>query len=333
MSACKWAGRGNPRLVPGRHEDGCQGNYEPTSSHCPGCLPCTEPHCRVCGYTHHEGTCAECMAETRTNLREIGRMCGALPTEVAHRGINGEAMMLLGPVADVERRQHTEASYLAGRLPEGWLIAAHGKRCPTLVNEPCVGCAGDETHPLTILLTWQLVWRDALEHDEAPDAELATAVDYLDQQMTYMGGYPHVPFEDFARDLRRCETHLEDVLHDGEQVDEGVPCLKCGQPLTRDWGKGEKDDGWQCVKCREKSTEGQYRIAVKADYIANADWLTDVDMVLRFPEAAFTAATVRSWASEKADRPAVVRKKRHTERTVFSVEDVAQYLASKEAVA
>ena len=257
--ACKWAGRGNPRVLGNRHDEDCRGGE------CPGCLPCTEPHCRVCGYTHHEGTCAECMAETRTNLREIARMCGALPTEVAHRGINGEAMMLLGPVADVERRQHTEASYLAGRLPEGWINAAHGKHCPILVNEPCVGCAGDETHPLTILLTWQLVWRDALEHDEAPDAELATAVDYLDRQMTYMGGYPHVPFEDFARDLRRCETHLASVLHDQDRgVLANVPCFDCGADIERKLGKQGFDDHWTCLGCKRRYTISEYNFALRA---------------------------------------------------------------------
>lgn len=317
--ACKWAGRGNPRVLGNRHAEDCRGGE------CPGCLPCTEPHCRVCGFTHHEGACAECMADTRTNLREIARMCGALPAEVAHRGINGEAMMLLGPVSDVERRQHTEASYLAGRLPEGWIVAAHGKECPTLVNEPCVGCAGGETHPLTILLTWQLVWRDALEHDEAPDAALATAVDYLDRQMTYMGGYSDVPFEDFARDLRRCEAHLEAVLHDGEQVDTGAPCMTCGASLERTWGKDANEDGWACPRCKQRSTEDQYRFAVAHLHREEATHLTDRDMEIR---TGVKAGTVRVWANRGE-----VERKRDAGRTLYSVADVEKRAGVGESVA
>jgi hypothetical protein len=81
-------------------------------------------------------------------------------------------------------------------------------------------------------------------------------------------------------------THLERVLHDGEQVDEGVPCLKCHRPLTRVWAYGGGEDGWECKHCRERSTEAQYRFAVKADYIAAAEWLTDVDMTVRTKRAA-----------------------------------------------
>ena len=256
--SCKYAGRTNPRIIPGRHHDDCEGG-------CDGCLPCPEPHCRVCRYSHAEGSCAECMAETREALHDIGRMCGSLPSEVEHRGSAGEAMMLLGPVADIEARQHVEASYLAGRLPEGWLIASHGKGCPLLANEACVGCAGGERHPSTVLLSWQMVWRDALEHDEAADALLVTAVDYLDRTMTYMGGYPLVPFEDFAHDIRRCRTHLEAVLHAERQGDlANVGCFDCGGDLERRIGKTGFEDHWTCQRCSRRYTSAEYNFALRA---------------------------------------------------------------------
>ena len=298
MSACKWAGSDRPRIVPKRHADGCN------DESCRGCQPCTEPHCRVCGITHADGACAECLAEVRANLHEIGRLCGALPKEVEHRGINGEAMMLLGPAADPEAWGHREASARAGRISSDYLDDAR-----------------DESHPAFVLGQWDMIYRDAFDHDEATELGLPTSVDYLDRNLTYAATWPHVPFEDMARDLRQCVSHLEQVLHDGEQVDEGVPCLTCGRALRRVWGKGEKEDGWECKRCRTTSTEAQYRFAVKADYVANAEWLTAEDMATRTGVA---AATVRSWASDRNDRAACVRKRLHSERTVYAVEDVEE---------
>lgn len=289
---CKWVARGEPRVIQGRHLDDCE-----LGEFCKGCQPCTEPHCRVCGITHANGSCAECQGETRGYLREIARMCDALPTEVVHRGIGGEAMMLWGPVADPEARGHLEASVAAGRVPADYLDHADG-----------------ELHPLFVLGSWDMVWRDALDHDEAGVLTLAGAVDYLDRTLGYMADYEHVPFEDFARDLRQCAAHLERVLHDGEQRDEGVPCLTCERPLTRVWGKDEAADGWECKRCRAQSTEAQYQLAVKADYIASSEWLTDADMAVR---TGVKAGTVRVWAQRNA-----VRRKRDAGRTLYAVADV-----------
>src|SRR5687768_10612164 len=250
MTACRWVASNLPRAVPGRHLEECAEEL------CKGCQPCTERHCRVCGRAHADGTCAECMDETRSTLREIADLCNALPTEAAHRGIESEALMLLGPVADPEARGHVEAAYLSGRLPEGWIEAAHGKDCPLLTNDACTGCAGGELHPMIVLGGWDAIWRDALEHDEPSERLTVTAaVDYLDRTMTYMGGYEHVPFEDFARDLRRCRGHLEAVLHDGEQVERGAPCWSCKRALVHVWGPRVIDDRWVCenTRCDEGS--------------------------------------------------------------------------------
>lgn len=297
--SCKFAGLDQPRVIGGRHDEECPG--EP----CAGCLPCSEPHCRVCGHTHAAGACAECLAETRETLHDIARMCDSLPEEVESRGINGEAMMLLGPAADPEARGHLEASVLAGRVPADYLDTADG-----------------ELHPLFVLGTWDMIWRDALEHDEASGVlTIVVAVDYLDRQMTYMGGYGLVPFEDFARDLRQCRTHLESVLHDGEQVDRGAPCMTCRVPLERVWGKAGNDDGWACPRCRQQSTEAQYRYAVMNLHREEAEWLTDRECELR---TGVKAGTVRVWANRGE-----VERKRESGRTVYRVADVAGHSAPK----
>lgn len=305
MSAneCRWNGTGQPRTIGGRHDAEC------TNDACRGCQVCTEPHCRVCGRAHADGTCPECLAEARDDLRSIGALCNSLPEEVEHRGINGEAMTLLGPAADPEARGHLEASILAGRVPSDYLDAADG-----------------EQHPLFVLGTWDMVWRDALEHGES-DVRLTiiTAVDYLDRQLTYMAGYEHAPFEDFARDLRKCRAHLESVLHDGEQVDTGAPCLNDGVRQVREYGTLAVADGWRCPKCKTFSTEAQYRLAVRAEHMAEAEWLTAPDCAEWLQEQAnaesnileATPGTVRAWATKGN-----VGKRRDAGRTLYRKSDV-----------
>ena len=138
--------------------------------------------------------------------------------------------------------------------------------------------------------------------------------------MSYMGSWPHVPFEDFARDLRRCRTHLEAVLHDGEQVDRGVPCMTCGATLVRVWGHDQDHDGWQCPRCKRTSTEAQYRFAVAHLHREEATYLTDREMQLR---TGVTAGKVRVWANR-----GLVERKRDQGRTVYSVADVLRRVAS-----
>jgi len=312
---CKFAGNDRPRVLVERHDVGCD------AESCGGCLPCSSGHCRVCAFTHVDGTCAECLAETRGALRDIARMCDALPAEVAHRGIEGEAMMLLGPAADPEARGHLEASILAGRVPEDYLDAADG-----------------EMHPLFVTGTWDAVWRDALEHDEPTERlTVASAVDYLDRQMSYMAGFEHVPFEDFSRELRACRTHLERVLHDGEQVDTGAPCLTCGVRQVREWGKLAAADGWRCPKCRTFSTEDQYRLAVANQHLAAAEWLTAIDCAAWLASddeavmdaVVVTAGTIRSWATKGR-----IKKRRDSGRTVYLRADVLKAsMASADAIA
>ena len=111
-----------------------------------------------------------------------------------------------------------------------------------------------------------MVYVDALEHetDDSP-VTISEAVDYLDRQLTYAGGYPHVPFEDFAKDLRRCRTHIESVLHDQRQGDRAnVGCFECKGDLERRIGKEGFEDFWTCSKCHRRYTQAEYNFALRA---------------------------------------------------------------------
>lgn len=299
MSSCRPNGPGQPRTLAHRHTTDCE-----HPSTCRGCQPCTQPHCRVCGYRHTETVCGDCMDETREALHDIARMCGVLPIEVRHRGAMGEAMFLLGPTADPEARGHLEASVAVGRVPASYLAEA----------------AGDH-HPVWVLGTWDMVWRDALDHDTRDLVQLGDAVAYLDQTMTYMAGYPHLGFEEFVSDLLACRTHLEGVLRDGEQHDRGAPCMSCGELLERVWGVGHTTDGWKCPRCHRTSTEAQYRFAVAHLHREEATHLTARDCEIR---TGVRAGTVRVWASR-----GLVARRTDAGRTLFAVDDVLREAATR----
>lgn len=320
---CRFVASDQPRAVSGRHAEECADRFGDDPNGCQGCLPCSEPHCRVCRRTHAEGTCAECLAEARDNLHQIARMCDALPEEVEHRGIEGEAMVLLAPATNPERRGHLEASVLAGRIPWEAIETSHKRDCD---NPRCTGCVG-ELHPEFVLGTWESAWRDALEHDEPAEAfDLSLTVDYIDRTMGYMADYEWAPFEDFAGDLRRCMGHLEVVLHDGEQVDTGAPCLGCQVPLQREWGRLAAADGWRCPRCREWRSDVDYRLNVAQLHNAKADWLTDRDMETR---TGIKAGTVRSWSREKNDGHTPITKRIDSGRTLYSVAQVRERASQK----
>jgi hypothetical protein len=267
-------------------------------------------HCRVCGIEHASGACGECVGEVRENLAEILEMCASIPGEAETKGVESDAMVLLGPVADPEAWGHVTASMAAGRLPADW----------RLLGEDWLETATDANHPLLVLGDWEMVYRDAFDHTPQERAEIHTAAAYLGQHLTEAASEPWVAFEAMAKAIRKSRTYVERVLHDGEQVDLGVRCMKCDHRLRRVWGVAGAEDGWKCDTCQQWSNDKQYQLALKRDYIKRAEWLTDVDMAVRVPGV--TASTVRSWAATKGDRPVLIRKKLHTQRTVYSVEDV-----------
>lgn len=252
-TACRWVSTTQPRMLPGRHDDGCENET------CRGCQPCLKPHCRVCG-VEHEVCCPGCRDEARTNLAEIQRMCAAMPDEARRCGVNSQAMSILAPVADPEAWGHHAASALAGRTIPLDCDARDLDGVQAWLDR-----ADNETHPLWVLGTWEMVWRDALGHDSDDVVTIPGAATYLDLQLTYMAGYEHVPFEDFARDIRNCETRLRQIIHDQNDGDRAnVGCFDCRGDLERKLGPAGFEDHWTCRKCRRRYTQTDYNLALRA---------------------------------------------------------------------
>jgi hypothetical protein len=247
--------------------------------------------------------------------------CGAcvadLPAEVEPAASNGEAMNLLGPAADPEARGHWEASVLAGRIVP---VDCDARDLDDVKD--WLETASHELHPLIVIGGWGIVYRDAFEHGEPVGrVDVLTEAGYLERNLTEMGELDDVPFEDFARDLRRCVAHIERVLGDSDRGERtNIDCLDCGGALERRLGTDGFEDVATCRGCRRRYTAPEYNFAVEADLIDRAEWLTDVHMAQR---TNVNAATVRSWArTPKDDSPPLVRKASQLGRTVYCVEDV-----------
>ena len=97
--------------------------------------------------------------------------------------------------------------------------------------------------------------------------------------------------------------------------------MACGTLLTRFWGADRDSDGWECRRCRERSSEAQYRFAVAHLHRESAEWLTDREMEVR---TGIKAGTVRAWSRPNAERAAIVTKRRDMGRVVYNVAEVVQ---------
>jgi hypothetical protein len=263
VTTCRWGGRIEPRVLPGRHQPAC------TTDECPGCEPCTERHCGVCRRTHADVTCAECVATQRDELDQIRTICGILPSEARHRGVNGEAMMLNSPAANAEAWGNRMMSALRGRLCK---CAKRGQTCPAYADKMCPDAAAyledarDERHPLYVLGTWENAWRDALDHPSDLRQTVERAADYISRHLHEMAQREEPDFPQFADELRACRAYLQSVVHDERQGDvANVGCFECGAKIERRLTeKSGFEDVWTCTRCRRRYTYAEYNFALRA---------------------------------------------------------------------
>lgn len=237
MTNCRFVSTTEPRVVAGRHLSLCACDDREL-----GCLPCPDMHCVVCGRAHAKAACVDCLDAARSDLKAIGDLCASLPAEAVEKGVQSEAMMLLGPASDPEAWRNRATSAMVGRLDASYL-------------EDC----RDELHPLWVLGTWEQVWRDHLEHYSEAPVTLYAAHGYLDMQIGYMADQVDPAFDEFARELRGCRAHLENVLRDGIREERShVPCVDCETRLIKVFGEREADDHWSCSHCRRTYTDQEY---------------------------------------------------------------------------
>ena len=343
------------RVLAGRHLDDCPSQQPapvvPKGQHvevqitiCLGCVPCPERHCNLCGHRHVEAayTCPACLAEIRKLLLRIVILSGLplLDELVRSDGdpLLSEAAALIGPVAHQEAWYHRRESAMAGRIDDAFLDVAK-----------------DEHHPLFVLGTWEMSWREWLGHDASniPDdaiphyarkwfgthdprdrVTVPGAVRYLNAQLAYMATQPDVQLGHLITDLKGCVGYLESVVDDADE--RPGSCPKCGGKLVKVLDKKHEDKGWregrvvegqdaeeyndrwicQAKDCGRQWTDEEYRSKVKAAQEARATALT-ASAIARIHDV--PEGTVRVWAN----RGLVAKRGRDTEgRRLYDVADV-----------
>lgn len=276
---CRWDGRGKPRLLKTHIDDTCP-------SSCDGCEPCGDKHCGTCGIQHVDlQTCPTCVGHVRDDLDAIEDMSTRLLGEAVYRGVNSEAANLAGPVANPEAWSHRAASARKGRAPH------------ISLDED-----DDLKHPLWVCGTWEMLVREHLEQPTEALMSIAAAKDYLHGHLTTLAQDEDFAFEEMAKDIRACRSHLEDVLREGEREERGEKCYMCGKKhLVKDYGKTVSAKVmWRCpnTECQQSYTEDEYREKFETKFIKNAPELTLTHMATRLP--AIPASTMRRWASKQA---------------------------------
>lgn len=302
--SCIWAGHDQPRVLRRRHLADCE-----DVAGCRGCQPCPEDHCASCGREHAASVCAGCLADARTSLGEIARMCGLLLEEAIHKGIDSEAAMLAGPTADPEAWSHRKRSAVADRIDARWLDEAD-----------------EALHPLFVLGTWETMWRELC--GQAPDDDepltIASAVAWLDRHLSDLAAMPDADFGTFRSEVEACRAHVETVLRDGEQVERGTRCPMCGEAdLVLAYGMTPEGDRWCCPRrgCNAAYTDHDYRAKVEAVYVLHADRLTASQIQATYR---IKAGTLRQWANRG------LVAKRGVDRQGRQLYDVAQALATRD---
>lgn len=227
-----------------------------------------------------------------TSLTRVVALYRDLETEAEHRYADkefpgGDALVMLGPVANLEAWNYQQLSEMMGRTHR------YGISSDDLDSDPAP--------PLLVLAGWADVVAEERGETRRKRATIKREVDYLRHALDWITGVnaDEEPYfmaaDELDRDLRNLVRRLESVLKDGIAVDRGVPCMRCGKALVKVWGGSEEHDRWHCAQCDEWSTSDQYNLAVKAAHRANATKLNATDMLAEYR---IKPGSLTGWASK-----------------------------------
>lgn len=210
--------------------------------------------------------------DARTDLHEILRLTANLPDEATTRGTTtSEAANLNGASAN------PDAWYQ--RIAHGWT--------PSPDN-------ADHHHPRWVLAVWDRNVRAHYGHGpRATTPTVASMAAYIDRNLTDLADAETFRFDVMADALSACRSHLESVLHDGEQIESGAPCMTCHRPIRKD-STDPDNPTYRCTTCHRDLNANEYRLAVQAAHLKHADRLNVTDLAERIE---VPASTIRRWAS------------------------------------
>lgn len=269
---------------------------------CPGCLPCSEPHCatrfgkkqerRCTGHLDaaHPRTCARCVSRVLADLTAIENLAALVGAEVRHHGVEHASVNLAGPAAEPHSFEARRISQMrkvdAMELDDEKWAAARERLVPEW----------DDRHPLGLLGRWDMTLREDYGPRTTLRITVSRARSYLASVIERLAQDDEQDFALFAGEARACRKHLEAVLRDSRRPDRGAPCWRCepdengAQPAlvlhrghwctkdecTKQHGPCEPDcsvdhahdygDRWVCPRDKSHTwTDDEYRRGVVSD--------------------------------------------------------------------
>ncbi len=219
------------------------------------------------------------------DLRAIEDMHTRLRLEAVYKFADkenpgGSPLMMDGPAANIRKWEAIYetvegADYASERLRKNATAYVHDQT--------------GELHPLIVLASWEDVLRDELGTTNDCRATITNAASFIRACIPWMfdenqeGRINFIAANKLATELTACRNMLENLLHEGDREDTGVPCMRCNRPLDRVRHRHPNatdiPDTWACKPCNERSTMDQYNLAVRNDYLRSADRLTASDML------------------------------------------------------
>ena len=221
-------------------------------------------------------------------LTAIEKLYTDLEAQAIHKASDrlmpgGEAMVALAPVGS----------------PEGWAenVAAvelfHLSTCPKIDHTRCTytgddGSDGTDDEPvLQTLLFWSEQWRAGLGYTLERRPTVTTEAAFIRHRIDW--AYEQPDWGDFAKDILKARTRLENLLSAGERAERGAPCIYDNTTLTRRHEPYRDEEGrkawrltpWFCPKCHRSWDEDAYARMVtaaseltKVEPINGDDWVS-----------------------------------------------------------
>ena len=202
-------------------------------------------HCqarRTCAQHVGKGelTCARCVGRTRVDLRRIAELAPLMMTVALGAGVDSEAANLAGPAAEIEAwisRRVAMRSHLALWLERGTITERQWLHARATMEDD------DEQHPYTVLTRIENALREDYRQARTTPSSVAKAADYIDRVLHRVAQDEEQDFRQMGQELRKCRSHLENVMADSRTPERGAPCPECtseetgvGPRLVREYG-------------------------------------------------------------------------------------------------
>ncbi|MDR7253724.1 hypothetical protein J2X46_002714 [Nocardioides sp. BE266] len=254
-------------------------------------------------------------AKVARDLSAILDLHARLASQAEHQASHslmpgGHAMVALGNVANLEAWENLQGA--TERYARAYTSAED--------EDP------DEAwSPFQLLEFWSEGWRreHGAEYDARPT--IASEANFIRWALDW--AWQNEPaWDEFAADVARARTRLENILTEGVRAERGVPCLydECkGARLVRKMQPGRDAEGrkvwvhsnWHCPKCHREWDESRYAAmvtagteAAKSETIDGEEWVT-TDLAAR--RVGRPAATIRQWVHKgKLEVLCIVRGRR-----------------------